>query len=120
MKKACAAEHKVTAEQLEKFAADKFVTENEDIKCFTKCMLNKSGSLSDNGVDIEKVVEFAVLKKKDAVKVSWSILFFNVILFKKNVISQARENAEKCKELFTGKNDCETAVSLIACFKKDE
>lgn len=61
-------------------------------------MLNKSEVLSDHGVDIEKTVIFGGLAKKDPVLV--------------------REKAEKCKDLFKGSNDCDTAIKLLECFKE--
>lgn len=60
-------------------------------------MLNKTESVTEKGIDIEKFVAYPIYKDKDQV--------------------QVRAHIQSCIDKDSGKNDCESAYQLIICIQ---
>lgn len=68
----------------------------EDMKCFAKCAIDKSGFLvPGQGIDVERVVGVSVASGKNEAKV--------------------RDGIAKCKSLFKGAETCDEAWALYTC-----
>lgn len=98
--KACSSAHKITPDQLEaiKKAADKsLIVASGDLKCFAKCVTEKSGIFDAAGrLDVDRLVRLSEAFGKDGATV--------------------RANAERCARQLPGAvTNCEEAWELYKC-----
>ncbi|KAL5288565.1 Obp56h.2 family protein [Megaselia abdita] len=95
-KKECADQEKIDAAELEKLRSGSLDNPSENLKCYSRCLVEKGGFFKDGMFVDEKVKEFFNSSpKKDALLASF----------------------EECKKI-KGSNDCDTAFKGCTCMHK--
>lgn len=94
--KECAEKTNFSEEGIKKLHAHD-LSETENVQCFQKCFFEKSGIISDTGVDTDRIAAIGKAFNKDEAK--------------------TKENLEKCTGLYKADAfDCDAAWEIYKCF----
>nr|QIS77210.1 OBP17 [Episyrphus balteatus] len=99
MRSGCAPKFKVTTEQLDDMRNGKFIENNMDIKCYTKCIGQLAGTLTKKG-------EFSIQKALAQIP----------IILPPEMQDSAKSSLEKCKDIQKGYTDsCDKVFYVTKC-----